>query len=287
MKKYLFIIVLLFFASNFSIAQLSLAHHYPGNSSTQSAIVNLSRSGKKIMVMAGYSYLSDTLYFYNMDYSFWKMIPSPHINGMMGSYNCFHELGTIPGVYYPSETLFNTDTLLEVGILFSDSVTGGSPCKIFIINEHANIVDSITNVQASMVAPMRVYKDTSGAFKAMISKVNGVDIYDLPGSLPCETCVTSSLSTAMLKQPDNSIITEPLPNPSKDEVKITFSLPEGATIGELQLFNSNGQKIKTCKVDNRFGFIILDNSVLPSGLYYYNIVVNGTVSSTQKLLVVK
>ena len=35
------------------------------------------------------------------------------------------------------------------------------------------------------------------------------------------------------------------------------------------------------------GFIMLDNSQLTPGMYYYNIVANGQVSSTQKLVLVK
>ncbi len=90
------------------------------------------------------------------------------------------------------------------------------------------------------------------------------------------------------KQNDQiNIATQSYPNPSANEVKITFTLPEGVKQGELILNNANGQKQKTFVVDSRFGFITLDNSQLPNGMYYYNIIANGEISSTQKLVLLK
>jgi len=92
--------------------------------------------------------------------------------------------------------------------------------------------------------------------------------------------------TTTSRKPEN-IPTQPLPNPSSNKVKITFTLPEGVTQGELNLYSTDGQLLRSYKVDNRFGFIMLDNSQLSSGMYYYNIIANGTISSTQKLVLVK
>ncbi len=285
MRKLLAITALLLCFSGVSIGQMSLAHHYPGTNQDEGAMVNLSRSGKKILKMQDRNGGTlDTLFFYNLDYSFWKMIPCPAIPGYRGLFNFYHEQGQSIGVFYPSETLFNLDTFLEVGVTY---YLGSTTTKLYVINELGNIVDSILNLDDAKISGFHVAQDSSGAFKAFATTRTGLEIYNLPGTLPCETCVTPSLGTAMTKDQPNNIITQPIPNPSKDEVKITFTLPEGSSRGELQLFSNTGVRIKTCQVDNRFGFIMLDNSLLPPGLYYYNIVVNGVVSSSQKLLVVK
>jgi hypothetical protein len=55
----------------------------------------------------------------------------------------------------------------------------------------------------------------------------------------------------------------------------------------LILYNTNGQRMKTYQVDNRYGFVLLDESQLPSGVYYYDIIANGSVSATQKLVLLK
>ena len=61
----------------------------------------------------------------------------------------------------------------------------------------------------------------------------------------------------------------------------------GVVIGELSIYNGNGQKVKSYTVDNRFGFILVDNSQLPSGIYCVKLITNGRASSAQKMLVIK
>ncbi len=254
--------------------------------------VNLSRSGLKIMTLRPQNSApgrADTLFFYNLDYSFWKMIPCPRIGGLIGQFLFYHDVGAASGVFYPSEGLFNLDSFLEVAVLYNDSTgfTATSVNKIFIINENGTLTDSILNVFQSGSSSFQVHADTSANYKAYVGARTGVDIYNLPGTLPCETCVTRSLGTAKLDDPQKSIISQPIPNPSKDNVKIAFTLPEGVNMAELQVFDMKGQRIRSYKVDNKFGFIMLDNSQLAAGTYLYNIVVDGSISSTQKFVVIR
>ncbi len=290
MKNFILIIGLCFISFS-ADAQMTLAHHFSGDAFTEGAMVNLSRSGKKIVRMNWQNSilgLPDTLFFYNLDYSFWKMIPCPHIARSYGQFNFQINVSSTIGVHYPSETLFNTDTFLEVAVFYQDSGSfSGGPGRIMIINELGNIVDSILHVPVILGSSFHVYRDTTGVCKAVVSTMTGVEVYNLPGTLPCDPCGGGLLELSSIEKPTNNILTQPIPNPSKDEVKITFTLPEGTSRGELQLYGTNGQKIKTFQVDNRFGYIMLDNSQLASGVYYYNIVVNGQVSTTQKFVVIK
>ena len=191
-------------------------------------------------------------------------------------------------VYYSSETLFNTDTLLEVAIIYNQCPSFGCGLgNIYIINETSAIVDSITNV--FLPGPENTFKIhgiTSTTFIATVLTTSGAQVYNLPGTLPCDIC-GGDLGLATTEEKQSHILSTPIPNPSKDQVKITFTLPDGVTRGQLQLFSSEGKRIKTWEVDNRFGYILFDNSELPTGVYYYNIVVNGGISSTQKMVVIK
>ena len=295
MKNNTFFIAILLFISSSSSAQMTLVHTFPKQFQTESEIVNLSLSGKKIMTLTSMGAvgmgLPDTIYFYNLDYSLWKMIPCPGIPGYTGIFNFFHDASNPYGVFYPSETLFNTDPLLEVAVFYEASPFG----KFLIINETGTIVDSILDATNSLSSGFRVFKvDTLGiGFQAAVTTSTGIKIYNLPGTLPCDACEhnyglayeQSILGTDQTTR--NSINTAPLPNPSSNQVKITFTLPDGVTQGELDLYNTEGQKIKSFQVDNRFGYILLDNTRLPAGLYFYNIVANGTISATQKLVVIK
>jgi len=284
MKKSYLLISLLLILSIPSNAQMTLAHSYTKPEGTQATIVNLSLSGKKIMTLSNFSNLADTIYFYNMDYSYWKSIPCPAIPGYSGNYNIFYNLGEAIGVLYPSETLFNLDTFLEVAVTYHGI---GTDNKLFVINELGTLTDSIIDI-ASGYYPFSVYKvDTLGiGFQAVAITNSGISIYNLPGTIPCDPC-SSSYGIAMGERHEKGISTEPLPNPSSDKVKITFTLPDGITKGVLDLYNANGQKVKSFQIDNRFGYILLDNTQLSSGLYYYNIVANGSISATQKLVLIK
>ncbi len=284
MKQTLLIFAILFCYCGSSTAQMSLANLFSGPGAGEIEVVNLSRSGKKILVVNNRTTSGpDTVYFYNLDYSFWKKIICPSIPGYSGQYNIYEGAGLgYVNVLYPSEALFNLDTFLEAAIMY----TNGVDTKIFIINENSTITDSITN-GAINYSKFRVYETTPGTFKATFSTNSGPVVYDLPGTIPCSGCGGSGTLGLGAVNKQNNFSTEPIPNPSSNEVKITFTLPPGTDQGELSLYNTEGRKIKTYQVDNRFGYIMLDNSLLPAGLYYYNIVVNGSISSTQKIVVLK
>jgi hypothetical protein len=272
-------------------AQLTLVHHYNTSNETEAAIVNLDLSGKKIMLMtnANGSWGADTAYFYNMDYSFWKSIPFPHISGFHGAFDMFHELGEQIGVTYPSEKLFNTDSLLEVAVLYMDSINNYPGIgKVYIINENGILTDSILNVMVGLTAAsFRVTKIDSTTCVALVTTTTGVDVYTLPGMLANDFSENYSHPSYAKNSSPTDILTTPSPNPSTGKMKITFELPGDTKLGELRIYNESGVRLKTYKVDNRFGFIMIDNSELPAGLYYYNIVADGKRSKTQKILVVK
>ena len=295
MKKRLLIsivTILLSFEFTTSMGQMTLIGAIPKDFLyTESQIVNLSISGKKIMTMVTGgctpSLTADTIFFYNMDLSYWKRIILPYLPGFKNQYFSVKASNPV-NVFYPSETLFNLDPLLEVAILCVP--TTGAIGKYYILNESGIFTDSILNANVASLATFHVFEDTTGIFKLSTLTTNGFQLYRLPGTIPCNTCSTSggTLGIVATEKPfRNSIETKPIPNPSSDQVKITFSLPEGVNMGTLVLYNSIGQKIKSCQVDNRFGFILVDNKELASGVYYYNIETNSSISSTQKILVLR
>ncbi len=286
MKNLYLTLAIMFFFSSQSSAQMTLAYTYGSSSSYTSQIVNLSRSGKKIAILRSQNVpnAADTIYFYNLDYSFWKMVPCPAIPGYVGEFGFGPISSSAAYVAYCSETLFNTDTFLEVSVTYNSYPTSGAN-KLFIINENGTIVDSILNAGSNF----EVHSTNTGVFVATLNTGTGTRIYNLPGTIPCDACgggTTGVLGVSQLEKPKD-FPTQPIPNPSSNEVKITFTLPDGINRGELQLFSTTGQKLRTYQVDNRFGYVLLDNSELPSGVYYYNIVVSGAISSTQKMVVVK
>ena len=285
MKNFILFIAFNLLMSITSNGQMTLAATYGGTTSYEAQVVNLSRSGKKIAIMRvqGIFNAADTIFFYNLDYSLWKTIQCPAMPGYNGQFIFGPKSSSSDYVSYCSETLFNTDTFLEVAVTYKSTL--GTNNKLLIINENGSIVDSILNVGADF----RVHSTTTGVFIATIKSFSGLKVFSLPGTIPCDVCGGGTDGALGVTQVEKlkDFSTQPIPNPSSNEVKITFSLPAGASRGELVLFNSNGQKVKTYDVDNRFGFITLDNTQLQAGMYYYNIVANGEVSMTQKMVLVK
>ena len=285
MKKTIFLMTMFMLSILNTKAQMTLAQSYSSSflGWQNAEIVNLSISGKKILVLTN----SNTLSFYNLNYTLWKTITLPTIGTFSpgNSSGISLELGTAAGtVLYPSEQLFNTDPLLEVAVFYGSA--SGSNSAIYIINENGIAVDSITNVlwHGSDWSPMLVYSTSSTSFVAIVSTTTNVNIYSLPGTIPCDAC-SNGLGLGSIQKPVQ--VSEPIPNPSKDQVKITFTLPEGTKQGVIDLYSIDGKLLKSYTVDNTFGFITIDNSNLPSGMYYYNLITDGNITTTKKMIVLK
>ena len=277
----IFALLLLFVAP--SNGQITLAHSYAGDSLTELQVVNLSHSGKKLALMTynWHSTNADTIFYYNLDYSLWKIIPWPAIPG-------FYKQTTfgVPGVgvNYSSESLFNEDTLLEAAVNYI-SITNANRGKVMIINENGIMIDSITGIIATTFVVHRLNTNT---FVAIAQTPTGPQVYNLTGTLPCDSCSSSTtLGMAKAEEKSSNILSAPIPNPSNNQVKITFTLPDGAIRGQLTIYNTNGQQMKSYTVDRRFGFVLVDDSQFAPGMYYYNLTANGTVSYTQKMVVIK
>ena len=77
------------------------------------------------------------------------------------------------------------------------------------------------------------------------------------------------------------------PNPSNGSVTLQYELPKNETEGELILYNMQGTEVKRYKVDNTFKDILLDNTQLPAGTYFYQLQTKKGAVGTKKMVVVK
>jgi hypothetical protein len=76
------------------------------------------------------------------------------------------------------------------------------------------------------------------------------------------------------------------PNPSSQQVTLSYELPQQENSATLQLYNTMGQLVKTIAVNGYKGEMGDNVSALPNGIYYYTLVVNGTITETNKLVVI-
>lgn len=116
------------------------------------------------------------------------------------------------------------------------------------------------------------------------SKKNPVKlIYSLPGQLPDPL----ALNDVGLLDKRSALLSAPRPNPSDSYTRVEFQLPSEAAFGELTVYNNMGLRMKSYKVDNTFGDLLLNNADLPTGSYSYSLVAGGKRIGSQKMLVIK
>ena len=111
-------------------------------------------------------------------------------------------------------------------------------------------------------------------------------VYSLPGKLPgCSTIASASVTPSIAYDP--VLPTSAYPNPSSGRMRIAYQLPAGVSSGEVILTREDGSEVKRYRVTNAFSDLLIDESELPSGAYFYKLVTEKGESSPQKISVLK
>ncbi|PCH96642.1 MAG: hypothetical protein COB85_03350 [Bacteroidetes bacterium] len=75
------------------------------------------------------------------------------------------------------------------------------------------------------------------------------------------------------------------PNPAKTNATVSYSLENGSRSAHIVVRNLLGEEVMEVPLKGSTGKVIFPVSQLNSGLYFYSMVVNGQVESTQRLVV--
>lgn len=217
---------------------------------------------------------------YGLNHSIFIEFNIPQIEGFKSSIGCI------------SDKLFNLDDKVEFLINYTDQYS--KPMKTAIINEDYETLFSKDDVNCQTIlaySPFSLFNiySTEEGWKMTLSNQSfeKIYVYSLPGTLPgcCEEEKVTTPVNKSLKL--RSAISNPFPNPTSESTRIEFELPKNETSGELVVYNKDGAVIKKYKVDRSIGYLQLNNSDLPSGTYYYNLVTSSGTSDTKKMLVIK
>jgi len=269
MKKLLLMTLLLL--ATITKGQITLEHFYPNIFSF--SFVRLSLTDNKWAVID-----TNTITLYNLNHSFYKTI------SIVGA-----PVETTD-VLYISKGLFDTDTTTieymidkrdsretqifrEDGtVLFSDVF-----CSADIGSYSGNPVRPAWDpIIISSNGPKMILHTTDS-----IGYPNGYKVYSLPG-VYYPSFVSRNNPTENLMQLSN-----PFPNPSGNSTKISYTIPEGEKNVEIVLYRLNGTEAKRFQVDNRFDTLELNNSDLPAGTYFYQLVSKNQQSASRKMVVIK
>ena len=236
-------------------------------------IVNLENSGYKYIKIAR---VVDKMYIYNLDHSLNKVI-------QLFDPDTFHDYD----VLYISETLFNTDNNIEFMV---SGLSNNNSYKTYIYDESSQIIfagDSLRpavrlNIPQSQVP---IYNTPNGT-KLILSHDNGKAlIYSIPVTLSNQ--ISESNWQLIQAQSGQGQLINLYPNPSNSSATLQYQLPNGEQQGEIILYNTQGAEVKRYKVDNTFKDIIIDNTQLPAGTYFYQLQTSKGAVGVKKMVVVK
>lgn len=86
---------------------------------------------------------------------------------------------------------------------------------------------------------------------------------------------------------DVSGVSESFPNPARTVVNINYALAAGWQQAELTVYSMLGAQVKNVRLKEDQGTLKLRVSDLPSGMYFYTLLVDDKAVSTKKMLVTK
>ena len=85
-----------------------------------------------------------------------------------------------------------------------------------------------------------------------------------------------------------AMLAQSSPNPARGTTTIRYSLPDGTTSAKLTLTNSKGQTLKEINLGSKgAGYLNLNTTAFPAGLYTYTLWVDGRETSSKQLVIAR
>lgn len=245
MKKLLLIAVTLFTVQ--AQAQLTLEHTYTGSTMA----FNLEGIGPKWAVtdVAG-----KRLNIYNEDHTLWKSV----VLDVPADVTSF-------SIQLLSTKLFDLDGDIEFIQVYSQ----GSTYTAKFYDHNGNIWDSKTGYFS--FSPFKFPSGWKILGYGLASGQYGV--FGVPGQY---------LSVAKQGNTGNSTL---FPNPMEEAATLSYTLPAGAKTATLNVYNSNGQQVRSYTVTSDFNNIQMERGDLPAGVYTYQISAPGYAPNAERFVI--
>jgi hypothetical protein len=95
---------------------------------------------------------------------------------------------------------------------------------------------------------------------------------------------TVGISPGLEANKSQLMVSAAYPNPANTEFKVSYHLNKNNQNGLLEVFDAIGNQVKTIAINSNTGIITIPMYNLRSGVYFYRLVSNGTISSTQRVI---
>ncbi len=173
------------------------------------------------------------------------------------------------GIISVSKTLFNSDDNFEIAYWYQDSMDYLLHSAITTDNgnELFNDTGSIAFVKSGNKSKM-ILNSTNG----IVAKSK---VYSLPGQI---------YSTGIGKKESVLKSENPYPNPAYDFITLPYNIT-GA--GSLIIYNASGQETLKYAIDGTFKDLLVNTSMLPTGIYFYKTISGSIISDTKQFLIQK
>jgi hypothetical protein len=253
-------------------AQVVLENEYP--SVTQIFTLVPIDSGLYKYVNVDHAY--DVVTLYNMDHTVYMTIPFPTIlQGTM-----------VSKFFYFTRRLFDCDSShLEYLVEYQNS----SSCGVSVYQDDGTLLFNEPDFSLSPLTLGQlgfyqgsVYNTPDGA-KLILRPciISNLDfhiarVYSLCGALP------QIFSSQLDLNNDNYIAA--FPNPTRNDLTISYELPEGSHKAELLIHDMNGTIVKQYTVTDAFNNVRLSLNALPPGTYTYSIKTDNEMIPSGKFI---
>tara|TARA_R110002072_G_scaffold256549_1_gene415414 strand:- start:352 stop:1191 length:840 start_codon:yes stop_codon:yes gene_type:complete len=217
-----------------------------------------------------------TLKFYNLDHSLWKSISYSGAIDVDPDYNSAN-------ILYISQHLFDLDD--EIEFMYVD--VGSDVGVTQVVNEDGAFLftanDQAPRMNGSVPQNQQPIYNTSGGTFMILSGANSSDgnayVYRLPGALQV------GIEIGSIGQMNDGSSLLIYPNPTADEVRIDYALPQGEGSGVLIIYDSSGNEVKRLNIDRRVDHVNVLIGEFASGTYICNLQTVSGISTSSKLVV--
>ena len=236
--------------------------------SSSATICELENTGEVYYLM---DVLNKQCRIYNMEHSLYKTIALPTPDGYY-----------LENVQYVSENLFNDDNLIELVYSYSKYVPTTESYyftyETKLINENGNVLLTVPGAGFT-----KVIETASGGKKflvyiynySVIPYITNTQVYSLP-----ETALKSERISLTSFEPGDAF-----PNPASQVVNVPVHLPPGAASGSLELYDLNGNMVRSYPVTGSTHNLVFPTRNLVPGTYIYNVISGDLRSSSKKIVV--
>lgn len=246
-------------------AQITLQKTY--NYST--SVVKLETLGYKYFLM---DVPNSQVRIYNMDHSIYKTVNCNLPNGYF-----------LADVKYVSQNLFNADPQIEFVYTYYKYVSTAS--SYYYIYGSKIISENGTNLQ-TIDGARYIYVNKTGDAEhklfaycfdySVFPETVWTNIYNLSGSLVSALNISSQQTDSFLNA---------WPNPASEIIRLEYELPANIKSASLNVYDTNGRKVKNFQIDNHSDNIAMNVNDLATGTYLYNIEYDNQRTISKKIVV--